>query len=188
MVEFALVAPILILIVLGIFEYGNLWRQTGNLERIAQQAGRTVSAQATGRFADYEALRAIDALSSSLSGMTVERVVIYRATGDGEMPPACAGASQAGLCNRYTGAQVANPSPGGFSSPSAANPSCSPGSLDAAWCPTSRSRSGTTPDRIGVHITVRYDAVTNLLPTPNMTVERYAVYQIEPCAQGQTNC
>lgn len=189
LVEFALVLPVVVVLVLGLLEYGNLWRQVGTLERAAQQGARAVSAQADGRFADYEGLRAVDAVTRGMSGVEVDRVVIYRATSsDGEVPPTCLSGSQAGLCNHYTGSQVETTNPVGFPAGSASDPTCAPGSWDIAWCPTSRPRGDVNPIRIGVHVTVSYTPVTGILPGPTVTVERDAVFQIEPCAQGVSAC
>lgn len=188
MVEFALVLPVLVLLVLGVFEYGNAWRQTNSIERAAQQGGRTVSSQANGRYADYEALRAIDSAMASTSGMNVTRVVIFNATGGtGEVPTSCLSGSQSGLCNTYTGAVLTSASLASFPGGSVASPSCA-GGVDAAWCPIGRNRTGSSPDRIGVHITAQYTPVTGLLSDIGVTIERTTVYQIEPCAQGQTDC
>lgn len=187
MIEFALTAPILVLLVLGIFEFGNAWRQVGSIERAAQAGGRTVSSQANGRYADYEALRSIDAAGAGLSGMEITRVVIYRAQGDGTVPATCLSSSQAGLCNRYTGSVLRSASLAPFPGGSTASPSCA-GGVDASWCPVSRTRTGNNPVRIGVHVTAEYTPVTGLLPGPTVEVTRYTVYQIEPCAQGQSSC
>ncbi len=188
LIEFALVAPFLVLLVLGIFEFGNAWRQVGGIERATQAGGRTVSSQANGRYADYEALRAIDAATSGLSGMEVTRVVIYNATGgSGTVPAACLNASQSGVCNRYTGSAVTSPSLASFPGGSSTNPSCA-GGIDSSWCPVNRVRTGSSPNRIGVHITAEYTPVTGLIAGPTIEVTRYAVFQIEPCAQGQTDC
>lgn len=189
LVEFALVLPFLSLMILGIFEYGNLWRQSGSIERAVQQGARTVTSQADARFADYEALRSIDTITRGLPGITVERVIIYRAdAADGAVPSACLGGSQAGLCNTYTGSQVQLTSPSGFPATGTVNPTCAAGSLDIGWCPTTRPREDNNMISIGVHLTVSYEPVTNLISGPGMTIERQAVYQIEPCAQGQSTC
>src|SRR5690606_35664184 len=153
-VEFALIAPVLVLLALGVLEIGNAWRQGTGLERAAAQGARTVSSQGDGRFADYEALRAIDSATRTLSGIEVTRVVIFNATGraTGDVPPQCLTASRSNLCNTYTGEQVRTVSPAGFSGGSLAAPSCA-GSWDALWCPLSRNREANPPLRIGVHIT-----------------------------------
>lgn len=186
-IEFAIVAPLLILLVFGIFEFGNAWRQVGAVERATQQGARTAASMANHRFADYEALRAIDTATRGLSGVTVEQVVIFNASsGSGEVPAGCLSGSVSGVCNTYSGAQVRNPSPGGFSGGNTSAPSCA-GSVDAAWCPLGRSRLQASIVRIGVHIRLTYEPVTGLLPG-NVQLERTAVYQIDPCQQGETTC
>lgn len=189
LVEFALVAPVLVLLMLGVFEFGNAWRQVGAAERLVQQAGRTVSSQANSRFADYETLRAIDTATTNLRGFEVTRVVIYRAvTANGQVPSSCLSSSHSGLCNRYVGAILSSASMGAFPGGSSTNPTCAGGSADAAWCPVNRDRTSTTPDRVGVHVTFKYTPITGLLPGPNVEIKRHAVYQLEPCAQGSTRC
>jgi hypothetical protein len=188
LVELALVVPFLAVLALGIMEYGNAWRQVAGLERATQQSARTVSSLATDRYADYEALRAADTLVRGLSGLEIENVVIYLADETGVMPDGCGMASIDDLCNFYTATQVATANPVGFGTPSVVNPSCRSGSWDSAWCPTEREREGSAAHHIGVRLTVTYSPITGLLPDELVTITRYAVYRIEPCAQGQTSC
>lgn len=188
LVEFVLVAPVLLLLVIGLFEYGNAYRQVGGVERSAQQGARTAASMANHRMADYEALRAIDTATRGLQGVTVDRVIIYRSTRtDGDVPnSACFSGSVSNVCNTYTGDQVRNTSPSGFSGGNPRATTCA-GSVDAAWCPLGRSRQQASIVRIGVHITLTYESVTHLLPT-TVTLESSAVFQIDPCQQGETEC
>lgn len=189
LVEFALFAPILVAMLLGIFEFGNAWRQAGSIERAVQQGARTVTAQADNRFADYEALRAIDTATRALPGITIDRVIIFRADDpDGEVPAQCLTGSRSGLCNVYTGNQVRTINPTGFPATGVVDPTCASGSWDILWCPTARPREESALFSIGVHLTASYTPVTGLIPDTGITIERTAVYQIEPCAQGQSTC
>jgi len=189
LVEFVLIAPVLMLFALGILEYGNAYSQVANVERATQQGARSVSSMGDGRYADYEALRAIDASTRGLSGMTVQQVIIFDATSNdsGEVPVACRSSSQDDLCNTYTGAQVRNANPGNFSGATGDSAYCADTAIDEAWCPVDRPRDGDNRTRIGVHVILTYRPVTGLVPG-DLTIERTAVYQIEPCAQGQTSC
>lgn len=187
MIEFLLVAPVIILLMLGLFEFGNAWRRIGTIERSTQQGARTAASMANHRFADYEALRAVDTSTRGLSGLTVERVVIFNATGgDGTVPAACLAGSVSNTCNTYSGDQVRNPSPAGFSGGSTTAPTCA-GSVDAAWCPLNRSRLQASIVSIGVYVELTYEPVTGLIPG-DLTITRTAVYQIDPCQQGETEC
>lgn len=188
LVEFALLAPVLIMLALGVLEYGNAWHQTTSIERAVQMGGRSASAGGNGRFADFEALRAVDAVTRGLPGIKVDSVVIYNATGtDGTVPDNCRAASLSNLCNFYSGDQVRTTTPVGFTGGTSANPACSSSSWDRAWCPVSRPREEYNQTRIGVHVTATYKSVTNLLPV-TVQIERYAVYEIEPCAVGHSRC
>ncbi|HSL59860.1 MAG TPA: hypothetical protein VK866_18570, partial [Acidimicrobiales bacterium] len=89
----------------------------------------------------------------------------------------------AGTCNTYTGTQLRTASPAGFPP----GTTCA-GGWDTAWCPTTRAREGVNRMLIGVHVSATYSSVTGLLPGPTITITRSAVYQIEPCAQGQSGC
>ena len=189
LIEFVLVAPVLILFALGILEFGNAYSQIGSVERAAQQGARAVSSMGNGRYADYEALRAIDASTRGLSGVTVEKVVIFNATSitDGEVPDSCLTSSRSGLCNTYTGAQVRSPNPSGFGGDSGEDAYCASGAWDSAWCPVGRPRDHNNRTRIGVHLVLTYHPITQMFPG-EITIERTAVYQIEPCSQGQVSC
>lgn len=190
LVEFALILPVVTVLLLGIFEYGNLWRQVGTLERAAQQGARAVTQQADGRFADYEALRSVDSATRGMSGVEVTRVIVYLpADANGSVPDSCLSSSVPEVCNTYSGTQVRTVNPVGFpTAGGASNPTCAGGSWDAGWCPTTRPRSDTNPMQVGVHVTVEYTPVTGLIPGPTMTVTRQAIYQIEPCSRGQSTC
>lgn len=187
LIEFLLVAPVLVLLMIGMLEFGNAWRRVGTIERATQQGARTAASMANHRFADYEALRAIDTSTRGLSGLTVDRVIIFNATGgNGTVPDACRATSVSGVCNTYSGAQVRTTSPSGFSGGSTSSPTCA-GSVDAAWCPLGRSRLQADIVSVGVHITLTYTPLTRIIPG-DITIERSAVYQIDPCQQGETSC
>lgn len=189
LIEFALVAPVLVLLALGVLEYGNAFRQVNGIEQAVGQAARTASTQANNRFADYEALRTLSSAVENLSGVEVDWVTVYRVdSSDPSVPDACRSASVPGTCNRYTGEQVMNASLAQFPGGSASAPSCA-GGIDAAFCPvTQRSRTSEPPTVIGVHLAVTYEPVTGIWPGPSVSIERYAIYQIEPCSRGVAEC
>lgn len=195
LVELAIVLPVLALLAVGLIEFGFLWSSVGQVERAVQNGARTGAGQADARYADYELLRAVAAATASADGTTIERVVVYRSqTADGAVPSGClsipaTGTSAkgvSGVCNVYSGAQARSDNPGGFGSTSPSLETCSPGAWDSAWCPTGRSRDPDAPMYLGLYLEVSYEGRTSLIPG-SMTVERRAVYQIEPCKAG-TSC
>jgi hypothetical protein len=186
-VEFALVLPLIMGLVLGIFEFGTAWRATNTIERSVQNAGRAASNAGDGRFADYDALRAVDATLAGSQGIDVEKVVIYKSNAAGDLPPGCDTGDVASVCNNYTAAQVTESRPFvGFQPGSGVT--C-PGSWDVAWCPLGRDNDrgnlppGTDSDYIGVYVEASYEPVTGLLSS-NFKISRKAVFLLEPPSIG----
>lgn len=193
-VELAIVVPIISLLVLGVLEFGFLWGSVNRIERTVQNSARTGSGQGDNRYADYDTLRSVAATLAGTDGAEIERVIIYDSlTGDGAVPADClsipaTGTAPKGVlesCNVYSAQQVLADNPGSFGSSTLALDDCGTGAWDAAWCPTGRSRSTDDPDYVGVYLEVTYTGRTSLIPT-TMTVERRAVYQIEPCRAGES--
>ena len=90
LVEMALVAPLLALLVAGIVEFGTLWRDNLTVATSTRAAARVVSNLGDSRLADYEALLTLDAALGGVDGLTVEGVLIYNAAAaDGEPHSSC---------------------------------------------------------------------------------------------------
>ena len=196
LIELALVLPILALLVFGIFEFGFLWGDVNRVDQASQNAARTGSALGNQRFADYEALRAVESTLAGLDGATPVRVITYQSTdAAGAVPPAClavpaVGSSAkgvGGVCNVYSPQQVASDNPGNFGSTALDLKLCTSSAWDVAWCPTGRSRSLTNPQYFGVFVEVLYQGRTSIIPG-SISVDQRAVYQIEPCKAGETTC
>jgi hypothetical protein len=200
-VEFALILPVLAVLVLGIFDFGFLHRQSSLVQTGAQQAARTAAGSGTWRFADFEALRAIDSSMSTASRVEIDRVIIWRTDDpDGAVPQTCLDiavsdgdtspkGSAAAHCNVYSGAQVAATSPAtGFSADPDADDCADGASWDWFWCPVDRVSSTTggagSADFVGVYLEATYEPLTGIITTDEYTVEREAVYRIEPCVPG----
>jgi len=104
--EFALVAPLFLLVVFGGIEIGLMFRSHLALQDMSRSAARVASIQRDNVDADREILQRVVNGAASLNG-TVTKVIIFHApTLDAELPPSCidgtdSPASQAGLCNAY---------------------------------------------------------------------------------------
>lgn len=190
LIEFALVGPILVLLALGILEYGNAFRQANAVEQAVGQATRAASVQANSRWADYEALQVLRSSTAPLQGIEIEWVSIFRvetSNTSGTVPEQCRSRSVSNLCNYYTGAQLESLSLAQFPGTNS-SPSCGAG-LDARFCPlTQRHRTTEPPTVIGMHVAVTYSPVTGIIPGTTLTMERSAIYQVEPCARGLLSC
>lgn len=178
LLEAALVTPIFLMIVFGIMEMGLLFRDSLTTENASREGARAASTRGNRADADYFVLRTVE---HGLEAMGLERlqyVTVFKATGPGDtMPASCATASQANLCNRYTAADffaelddAAGNDTGNFR--------C--GSLDSAWCPTSRETSlSAGTDFLGVHVQTRHDFITGFFSGGNDLGET-TILRLEP--------
>lgn len=187
-VEFALVLPIIVLLLLGTIEFGMAWKDQNQLERAVQTAGRTLGSAGSDRFADYEALRSLDSQLSAMRASEIRKVIVYRSTGtDGTVPADCLAiaptgskAGIEGVCNVYGPSQVAQANPIGFGSTGGDPPSCTGSAWDEEWCPADRVRTTPTPDQVGMYVEISYDTYTGLFDLTELTLAASAVFQAEP--------
>jgi hypothetical protein len=192
LVEFALIAPVLILLALGVMEFGFAWREVNRVERVVASAARVGASQADDKYTDYDILRTVDAALAG-ANMDVQRVVVWNAEDpDDPVPASCTALATGGinnLCNVYNATQVGTTSPGaGFPNRLFSDPANCTGGWDDPWCPiTERERRRPLNDYVGVWIRATYEGVTGLVPT-TLTIERSSVFAIEPCFEGDVNC
>ncbi|MGB1681029.1 MAG: TadE/TadG family type IV pilus assembly protein [Acidimicrobiales bacterium] len=193
MVEMAIVAPLLALLMAGILEYGTLWRDDLTVTSSSRAATRVVSNLGTDHLSDYEALLSLNAGLSAIDGYTLEYVMIYDASSSNGAPSAeCFTASlepiesAAGNCNVYTAADLATVlsldcSDGCAQFPD--NTSCSDGqSMTFAYCPLSeRSDSQAAGlSSVGVWVRITREYFTGIFPGDGVTIEDYSVMKVEP--------
>lgn len=193
LVEFALVAPILVLMVAGLLEFGFAWRQNLYVERAAQTAGRTGASSGADPFTDYDIIQSVGSAISGGRNLELQKVIVFKANTSGVVPAACKSLNAAGntahgisgVCNVYGPSQVATSSPGvGF--PRASNATtCPGGSWDAFWCPMGRDRDLPGADRIGVYIEAEYETLTGIVPGTTQTFATTAIFQLEPTYVGR---
>jgi hypothetical protein len=170
--ELAIVMPLLVLLVLGIAEFGMGWRDRITVQNAVRSAARTASALGDDPTADYQLLQNLRAGLDTQTLANVKVIVVYNSKfKDGKIPTACRNSSQTGLCNRYTAADLAAP---------LSSFGCDVGDLDFGWCPTSRNVSGTDPDYVGIYIEVEHDFMTALFNGSGLTIVDRAVTRLEP--------
>jgi len=190
-VELALVAPFLVLLVLGVFEFGNVYRDKTLLAGALRSAGRTASQSGKINKADQVALTSFYATASKLKNVVLQKVIIYKTTASGGPPPAsCLSASTlgtapygvAGLCNVYSGAQVSSAAAGlaAFNYGSGVNGTCTAANWDFNWCWNTRVLTPATADYLGVYAEYTYTGITTIMPVRTITLSDYAVYRMEP--------
>lgn len=182
LVEMILFTPLLVMIAIGILEYGLAWRDSITVAGASRAGARVGSNAGNDRLADYNTLLAVQAAIASIPDARINRVVIYRANAaDGDMTnPQCrTGASVANTCNVYTGAQLASMTSANFSGTSGST--CSSSSWDAAWCPLGRqSQQSIGADYLGIWVSISHPYVTRIFPGNGLTITDKAVMRLEP--------
>ena len=181
--ELALVLPLLVMLVLGIFEFGLVYREKANLSAALRSAARIDTTNGTARNADYQALQSFYAQMAQAKNITVNKVVIYKTTASDGAPldATCITTSNGvvGKCNVYTWAQITSMG----SDPDThfgTTTTCSAGAWDTKFCPLNRKdRQTDPPDYVGVWASVTYKSSTGMLPT-TVTLTDKAVYRIDP--------
>lgn len=184
LVEMILITPILVMMAMGILEFGLAWRDSITVSSSLRAAARVGSNAGNDRLADYNTLLALQSAIASIPNAQITKVVIYKSTdADGVVPPNCTtsatGINSGGVqCNVYTGAQLASLSTANFGTTGS---SCSTTAWDYYWCPLGRqSQQSAGADYMGVWIQVSHPYVTRLFPGSGITIKDKAVMRLEP--------
>jgi Flp pilus assembly pilin Flp len=153
MVEFAIIVPLLVMLVFGALEFGLAFKDRLSFNHAVAGAARIGSVMGTDDGADYAILGAVEAgLVGAVQPETIDKVVIYKANANGTMST-----SQ----NHYTYNPATAckwdpcPDPDNFVGYGA------PGN----WPPSARNTQLVPqPDVIGVQVQYTHEWVTNVLP------------------------
>lgn len=181
LVEFAIVAPMLVLVVVGVLEFGLGWRDNLSVTNAGRAGVRTVASGGDERHADYDALQAIRGAIDGIRNTQIDHVVIYESTtSDGAPSATCAAGTSSTVvgsrCNVYTAAQLTNLVPADFTGPT----DCG-GAPDRFYCPmTDRETDfdvGTS--YVGVYVQVRRDFITGVFPG-SITIKDHSVMRLDP--------
>jgi len=185
-----MVSLFLVTLILGSLEMGLGWRASLTNVNAARAGARVGSSQGAATLADQAALLSVAAGIKSLTGDTLTKVVIFKATSaTGTVPAACltpailtAGGSSANQCNVYSGTYIATlvANPSGTASQFAG--ACNTARRDRFWCPTSRSNlqgSAAGLDQVGVYVEINHPTKTQILGA-SISIKDTAVMRIEP--------
>ena len=88
LIETAIVAPFLILLVLGIWEFSNGWQSNLTVQTSVRAGARTGSGLGNDRAADYAVLQAVKAGMTDFSTSDIQTVVVYKASAAERRPAA----------------------------------------------------------------------------------------------------
>ncbi len=169
MVEFAIIAMVLLTLAIGAFEMGMAWSDSQLVTQAARTGARSASQLGTNAAADSFSVESIEAALGSLGG-NVTRIVVFEANAaDGSMPSACETATPpgiAGSCSIYDGTDF-----GTYAS-----------WVDGSWTPSARQNSFDNADFVGVTIEVERPYMTGLFGSTVFNMSDTAVMRIEPLA------
>lgn len=187
--EFALMSPFLVLILLGIVEFGTIYRNETTITGAIRNAARADAQMQNNPGGDFAAVTSFSASIGSADNLTIERLVIYEATSSSGAPSSScknngtnnSGAGVSGSCNIYNAWQIANGTSANYQTGSG---SCGSGKWDRFWCYDTRKAElaggNSPPDYLGVYVKATYDSVTGIIPSGSLVVSDYTVTRVEP--------
>jgi hypothetical protein len=173
LVEFAIVAPLLMLLLFGIIEFGFAFRAQLTAGNAVQQAGRVGAALGNDLQTDYETLQALTQGFSKLPAGSVHQVMIFEAAADGTPKGGGFAACPGAFCNVYT-YDTTNPACTWSPCPDIDNG----GSLGGGWTDLDRDVALPDLDDIGVRVMWAHDWITGgLIPVGDAS-----------CSNPPSNC
>ena len=188
-VEFAILLPVLSLILFGLLDFGIAFNTGRQLEDTLRSAARLGAGDGDRRGADFTIVRAIASQNggSTVSGSSdrITKVVVYEASGDGTVPPACwehsvAETEDDGVrCNLYPGSLLEDVQPAAFGLGEHDDPdACSATALDRFWCPVSRADASEMNHNLGVAVEVSRDPLLSEKLGVSR-IQRHVVFRLE---------
>jgi len=175
LVEAAIITPVVLLLIMGMIEFGLLFRDYLTVANTTRSGARVGSAAGSDSGADYDILQSVRGASSALDDDTIEQIIIFKATSPtGGVPEACKTTTVADVCNRYTTSDLTRPE-NQFG--------CGSTAPDRFWCPAGRvDRQSGPPDWVGVYVKVRHHYVTGMFGSTRM-IEDTTIMRLEPKRQ-----
>ncbi len=177
LVEFAMVALIMVTMLAGTFDFGMAWRASLGVTEAARAGARVGSSLSNDISADQSLMTSAQSAMASAGLLEkVTRVVIYKSDQpNGKIPVGCKTNTLSNLCNVFTGTQFRNLG----TTPAINAKGCLTGSQSQKWCPTDRVKTQISAEYIGVWVEIEYQYEFRLLGT-SRKIERYAVMRLEP--------
>ena len=187
LVESALITPVLLLFIFGIFEFGFAFRDYLAVANVTRDAAREASVAGNVLDADYRVLRAIDRASAALPDGAIDRIVVWEATGPTQdVPAGCKSGTpddgtSGSYCNVYADADLNRPEVEfGCQEIAAGDPY---DSKDRFWCPRDRDVSaGSGLDYVGIYVEITHQYITGLFGD-SVVFEDQMILKVEPQEQ-----
>jgi Flp pilus assembly protein TadG len=182
LVESALITPILLLFIFGIFEFGFAFRDYLTVANATREGVREASVAGNLADTDYRTLRSIQRATAALSTNGLDLVVVFKATSPTDAVPAscAAGTSVPNVCNVYMASDF-NVVETDWGCQSTSNTPPDPiDSPDLNWCPKDRQVStGSGLDYVGIYVKATHEYVTGLFGD-TIVFEDQMILKVEP--------
>ena len=151
--EAAFVVPLFLLLLFGVIEGGYGLHEKLSVTNMSLVGARSASGNGADLNADYLMLLSVNGGAGGVAASQVKSIAVYKASSPtAVVPTACKTASVAGVCNHYTGADLAKAATE-FGCVGPPGPAIK---IDSAWCPTGRKTAlngaNGPPDYIGVYV------------------------------------
>lgn len=186
-VELAMVVPILMTLVLGMFEIGMAWGHSQTVVQASRSGARTVSQLGTFGGADQQALLAvISTFGDDVDD--IQRVIIFDASNGSDLPSGCDVAGNmvpnppTPMCNVYGADDFAQAHDPAFFDSNGTASGCGSTGASRLWCPDSSNRSDAqiTATEVGVFVEFEAERASGLFGSSPFTISRTTVMRIEP--------
>lgn len=189
LVEFAAILPVLILLAMGLLEFGFGFRVHNTQSQATANAVRVLASAGFEAQADVVTLQALAAgLGDLPDRSTVEKVIVFDPTAiqwrNGAcrrlaLPPSGHGGIE-NACTVYAGTVLETLNPSNFTPAGASN--CPGSSWDRPLCPVRRDADpgGGGTGRIGIQVVVRHDMLTGLFPPGELAMTETFEMCLEP--------
>ena len=191
LVETAVITPLFFLLLMGVFEFGLLFRNNLTTNNAAHQGVRAASVSGDRPESDFLVLRSIEHGLEAMDLDDLDFVVVFRASGpDDTVPPSCLVASQtmvvgnpsAPACNRYVPSDL-NLELDDALGNDLGNFRCATSAVDRYWCPVDRETTiGSGIEYVGVHVQTTHHYLTGVLGG-SKTLTETRILRLEPEAK-----
>ena len=180
LVESALITPVLLLFVFGIFEFGFAFRDYLAVSNIVRDAAREASVAGNASDADYRILRAVERAASALPDGSIDRLIVFEATDAESTPHAdCIAGNSRGptgteRCNVYDASHLTL-----VESEFQCAPLPAPPDPDYYFCPSDRDVIVGNLDYVGIWVQVTHSYITGLFGD-TVTFTDQIILKLEP--------
>jgi hypothetical protein len=177
MTEVALIAPLVLMLLLGVVEVGLLFFSVGTARFAAGDGGRVLAEVGAAWDADNQAIQAIQTTGVGQQGLVaITDIDIFKAANIGgtyQLDPTSVCNGTAGGCQNHY--DITGALKNGIGSPCAPLPNCPP------WAPTTRNVTSGSTDFVGVTLSYRYVWKSgSFINAPPVTLTTTYYVRLEP--------